>query len=64
MLGGGCRLHEQWAAAQGLSAACPPAPAPLPAPLSTQIPKDLAKYAKMIVEADGFAQVYPEHKVR
>ncbi|PSC73000.1 p-type h+-atpase isoform C [Micractinium conductrix] len=27
-----------------------------------KIPKDLAKYAQMIVEADGFAQVYPEHK--
>ena len=27
------------------------------------IPKDLgAKYGKMILEADGFAQVYPEHK--
>ncbi|KAL4448940.1 hypothetical protein ABPG77_007657 [Micractinium sp. CCAP 211/92] len=27
-----------------------------------KIPKDLHKYAQMIVEADGFAQVYPEHK--
>ncbi|KAI7845817.1 hypothetical protein COHA_000727 [Chlorella ohadii] len=27
-----------------------------------KIPKDLQKYAKTIVEADGFAQVYPEHK--
>lgn len=35
---------------------------PLPA-RSLQIPKDLQKYAKTIVEADGFAQVYPEHKV-
>ena len=29
-----------------------------------KIPKDLHKYTRMIVEADGFAQVYPEHKVR
>ncbi|EFN51245.1 hypothetical protein CHLNCDRAFT_37518 [Chlorella variabilis] len=27
-----------------------------------KIPKDLHKYTRMIVEADGFAQVYPEHK--
>ena len=28
-----------------------------------QAPKDLVKkYAKAIIEADGFAQVYPEHK--
>jgi len=28
-----------------------------------KIPKDLGKkYGKMILEADGFAQVYPEHK--
>jgi len=26
------------------------------------IPKDLDKYAPMIIEADGFAQVFPEHK--
>lgn len=32
-------------------------------PAAPQIPKDLQKYAKTIVEADGFAQVYPEHKV-
>lgn len=41
----------------------PPAHPPPPA-AAPQIPKDLKKYAKMIVEADGFAQVYPEHKVR
>jgi H+-transporting ATPase len=29
-----------------------------------KIPKDLHKYTRAIVEADGFAQVYPEHKVR
>jgi hypothetical protein len=29
-----------------------------------QIPTDLGvKYGKMILEADGFAQVFPEHKV-
>lgn len=32
---------------------------------SEGIPKDLAeKYGDMILEADGFAQVFPEHKVR
>ncbi len=31
---------------------------------SEGIPKDLAeKYGDMILEADGFAQVFPEHKV-
>jgi hypothetical protein len=38
-------------------------PPALPLHLPLQIPKDLHKYAQKIVEADGFAQVYPEHKV-
>jgi hypothetical protein len=28
-----------------------------------KIPKDLHLYTRKIVQADGFAQVYPEHKV-
>lgn len=43
--------------------ASPASPASCLLPCRRQIPKDLHKYAKLIVEADGFAQVYPEHKV-
>ena len=50
----------------GLCVFCQPPGSPLPCLPSCcalQIPKDLQKYAQTIVEADGFAQVYPEHKV-